>query len=123
MAVSFKGAHVPGDIILHAVFFYLRYGVSYRDLEEIMAERATDRSWRMDETYIRVKGHRKNPGLHAVEAPEQAGSHQVLRRAVEINGLPRKIVIDKSAANTQGIQDINRMLKHFGCPIRSRWRE
>ncbi len=65
--------------------FYLRYNVSYRDLEEIMAERGgfvdhatlnrwvvpyaalvaetahckkrtTDRSWRMDETYIRVRG-------------------------------------------------------------------
>ena len=39
MSVSFKGAHFPKDVILHAVFFYLRYGVSYRDLEEIMAER------------------------------------------------------------------------------------
>jgi putative transposase len=39
MSVSFKGSHFPKDIILHAVFFYLRYGVSYRDLEEIMAER------------------------------------------------------------------------------------
>ena len=39
MRISFKGAHFPKDIILHAVFFYLRYKVSYRDLEEIMAER------------------------------------------------------------------------------------
>lgn len=39
MAFSFKGAHFPKDVILFAVFFYLRYGVSNRDLEEIMAER------------------------------------------------------------------------------------
>jgi putative transposase len=85
MALSFKGAHFPRDIILHAVFFYLHYSVSYRDLEEIMAERGvrvdhatlnkwveryggqvaedarrrmrlTDRSWQMDEICIRVKG-------------------------------------------------------------------
>ena len=85
MTISFKGAHFPKDVILHAVFFYLRYGVSYRDLEEIMAERcvdldhatlnrrvgkyaglvseaaryrkcAVDRSWCMDETYVKVKG-------------------------------------------------------------------
>ena len=72
-------------MILHAVFFYVRYAVSYRDLEEILAERGvkvdhatlslwvvkyspltaskaqakkrpTAVSWRMDETYIRVKG-------------------------------------------------------------------
>ena len=37
--VSFKGAQFPRDVILHAVFFYVRYAVSYRDLEEILAER------------------------------------------------------------------------------------
>ncbi|WP_431356780.1 hypothetical protein [Paracoccus marinaquae] len=39
MTVSFKGAHFPKTVILFAVFFYVRYTVSYRDLEEIMAER------------------------------------------------------------------------------------
>nr|WP_230988262.1 hypothetical protein [Bathymodiolus japonicus methanotrophic gill symbiont] len=77
----FKGTHFPKDVILYAVFFYVRYGVSYRDLEEIMEERGvevdhatlnrwviryspaiavkaksqkreTNKSWRMDETYI-----------------------------------------------------------------------
>jgi len=76
--ISFKGAQYPKDVILFAVFFYVRYGVSYRDLEEIMGERGVlvdhttlnrwvkiyssaiaeaarrrkkscDRSWRMDE--------------------------------------------------------------------------
>lgn len=37
-AVDFKGNHFPKSAILYAVFFYVRYGVSYRDLEEIMAE-------------------------------------------------------------------------------------
>ena len=83
--IVFKGVHYPKSVILHAVFFYLRYAVSYRDLEEILAERgvavdhatlnrwvvkfspliaaraqagkrATAKSWRMDETYIKVKG-------------------------------------------------------------------
>ncbi|TWI89963.1 putative transposase, partial [Gemmobacter caeni] len=83
--IEFKGVHYPKSVILHAVFFYLRYAVSYRDLEEILAERGvkvdhatlnrwvvkfapliaaraqakkrrTAPSWRMDETYIKVKG-------------------------------------------------------------------
>ena len=37
--IDFKGVHHPKSVILYAVFFYLRYAVSYRDLEEIMAER------------------------------------------------------------------------------------
>ena len=40
--VDFKGAHYPKSVILFAVFFYLRYPVSYRDLEEIMEERGVD---------------------------------------------------------------------------------
>lgn len=85
MAISFKGAHFPRDVILHAVFYCLRYSVSYRDLEETLTERRVsvdhatlnrwivkcaplvadrarrkklccDRSRRMDETYVRVKG-------------------------------------------------------------------
>ena len=34
--------HFPKDVILYAVFFYVRYSVSYRDLEEIMAERGVE---------------------------------------------------------------------------------
>ena len=40
--ISFKGAHFPKDIILIAVFCYVRYGVSYRDLEEITEERGVN---------------------------------------------------------------------------------
>ncbi len=85
MAIDFKGAHFPKSVILYAVFFYIRYPGSYRDLQEIMAERGVDvdhatlnrwviryapqiadqaqkrkrrtlGSWRVDETYIKVKG-------------------------------------------------------------------
>ena len=38
MAVNFKGAHYPSGVILFAVYFYVRYAISCRDLEEIMAE-------------------------------------------------------------------------------------
>ena len=40
--ISFKGTHFPKDVILYAGFFYVRYGVSYRDLEEIMEERGVN---------------------------------------------------------------------------------
>jgi len=47
----------------------------------------------------------------------KAASTKFFPRTLEVNGLPRKIVIDKSGANTAGIQAINKMLKGFGCPI------
>lgn len=38
-------------------------------------------------------------------------------RALEANGLPHKIVIDRSGANTAAINAVNRILKSFGCRV------
>ncbi|EPX78273.1 Mobile element protein [Litoreibacter arenae DSM 19593] len=48
---------------------------------------------------------------------DKAAATKFFARALEVNGLPRRIVIDKSGANTAGITAINRMLKRLGCPI------
>jgi putative transposase len=120
--ISFKGAHFPKEIILYAVFFYVRYGVSYRDLEEIMEERgvnvdhttlnrwvinysplittaaekhkrAAASSWRVDETCVKVKG-----------------KWVCWYSAIDNNGLPHKVVMDKSGANYAGIESINLLM-------------
>ncbi|MEP3333108.1 MAG: IS6 family transposase, partial [Sedimentitalea sp.] len=40
--ISFKGAQYPKSVILYAVYFYVRFPVSYRELEEIITERGVD---------------------------------------------------------------------------------
>ncbi|MBN8245797.1 IS6 family transposase, partial [Nitratireductor aquimarinus] len=149
--IEFKGVHYPKSVILHAVFFYLRYAVSYRDLEEILAERGimvdhatlnrwvvkfapliavraqsrkrtTTNSWRMDETYIKVKG-RWTYLYRAVDRDGQtldfmlsehrdfAAARRFFKRAIGSNGVPDRVVIDKSAANRAGLQAVNAILK------------
>ena len=39
---GFAGFRFPSEVILLAVRWYLRYNLSYRDLEEILAERGID---------------------------------------------------------------------------------
>ena len=39
MRRDFKGRHFEGEVILWAVRWYCRYGISYRELEEMLAER------------------------------------------------------------------------------------
>lgn len=39
---AFAGFRFPPDVIVLAVRWYLRYGLSYRDLEELLAERGVD---------------------------------------------------------------------------------
>jgi hypothetical protein len=41
---DFKWRHFRGEIILSGVRWYCKYGISYRDLEEMMLERGLDGS-------------------------------------------------------------------------------
>ena len=41
-ASAFTGYRFPAEVILLAVRWYLRFALSYRDLEEILAERGID---------------------------------------------------------------------------------
>ena len=142
--VEFKGAHFPREVILYAVFFYVRYAVSYRDLEEIMAERGVAvehatlnrwvvryapqigckarsgkrsvcRSWRMDETCVKVRGqwvylcrsvakHGETVDLMLSTRRDSAAAKRFFRQAVASNGVPEKVVIDKSGSNLAGLQ-------------------
>ena len=57
--IDFKGHRIEKDIILLCVRWYLAYPLSYRHLEAAFRKgkkRAVGSSWRMDETYIKVKG-------------------------------------------------------------------
>ena len=83
--ISFAGYRFPPDLILLAVRWYLRYRLSYRDVQELLAERGVDVDhvtiyrwvqrftplvidaarpcrhsvgdrWFVDETYVRVAG-------------------------------------------------------------------
>ena len=136
--ISFKVAHYPRDVILFAVFVYVRFPVSYRDLEEIMAERGvvvdhstlnrwivkfapliaaqaqkrkgqTARSWRRDETYIKVKGkwvylyravdkHGQTLDFMLSETRDKAAATAFFAQTVTTNGWPDRVVIDKSGA-------------------------
>src|SRR4051794_9737536 len=84
-SVAFAGFRFPPEVILLAVRWYLRFGLSYRDLEELLAERgievdhvtlyrwvqrftpllvdaarpcrhAVGDRWFVDETYVKVAG-------------------------------------------------------------------
>jgi putative transposase len=147
MTVSFKGAHFPPDIILMGVRWYVAYPLSYRHVEELLEERgvpidhATIQrgvvkyspqleeafhrrkrpvwvSWRMDETYIKVKGQwyylyravdktgQTIDFLLTAQRDEHAAK-RFLIRATRRHGVPEKITIDGSAANEAALKSYN----------------
>ena len=147
MAISFKGAHFPKDIILMGIRWYVAYPLSYRHVEELMEERgvpvdhATIQrwvvkysplleeafhrrkrsvwvSWRMDETYIKVKGqwyylyravdkHGQTIDFLLTEHRDERAAKRFLTKAIRRNGLPETITIDGSAANEAAIKSYN----------------
>jgi putative transposase len=145
--ISFKGAHFVKDIILTCVRWYLAYPLSYRQLEELMQERgvpvdhatihrwvlkytprleaafhrrkrSVGSSWRMDETYIKVKGRwhylyravdksgQTIDFLLTAQRDEQAAK-RFLTKAVRRHGVPETITIDGSEANAAAIRSYN----------------
>jgi transposase, IS6 family len=110
---SFAGFRFPPDVITLAVRWYLRYGLSYRDVEELLAERGItvdhvsifrwvqrftpllaeaarpcrhrvgDRWW-VDETYVKVSGQWRYV-YRAIDQVGQVIDVYVSRRHCQVN--------------------------------------
>jgi putative transposase len=145
--VSFNGAHFPKDMILVCVQWYVAYPLSYRQVEELMQERggSVDHatinrwvrkyspqleaafhrrkrpvwlSWRMDETYIRIKGQwyylyravdktGQTSEFLLTEHRDKQAAVRFLTKAIRRHGVPEKITIEGSEANAAAIRGYN----------------
>lgn len=146
--MNFKWRHFSKKIILTCIRWYLAYPLSYRHIEELMTERGLTidhstinrwvnkysplleaearrhrkpigTSWRLDETYIKVKGKWKYlyravdkfgntiDFLLTAKRDERA-ARRFLEKAIGAFGKPEKITIDKSCANTAAIIGYNK---------------
>src|SRR6266508_572354 len=147
MAINFKGAHFPQDVILMGVRWYIAYPLSTRHIEELMEERGVEVdhstinrwvvkyspqleeafhrrkrpvwvSWRMDETYIKIKGQwyylyravdktgQTIDFLLTAQRDEHAAT-RFLTKAIRRHGVPETITIDGSEANAAAIRSYN----------------
>ena len=138
--------HYPMEVMLTCVRWYAAYPLSLRHIEEMMAERGVrvdhatihrwaikilpvlaavfrrskrpvGKSWRMDETYIKVAGQWKYL-YRAVDRDgdtidfllrakrDHAAARRFLEQAIGLHDVPEKITIDKSGANTAAIQSV-----------------
>ena len=151
MPFDTSGHSFERDIIMLNVRWYLSYKLSYRDLKEMAHERGlcvdhttiyrwvikftpgmemairnrkkpVGRSWRMDETYIKINGQWEYL-YRAVDKEGQTvdylltakrdkkAAKRFFKKAIGSNCIPEKINIDKSGANTATIKDYNKSEK------------
>jgi len=137
----------PIDVILVFIRWYAAYPLSYRHLEEMMEERGVSvdhstinrwairflplieklsrkhkrevgRSWRMDETCIKVKGvwkylyravdkEGKTVDFLLTAHRDMAAAKRFFEKAMRENDAPEKIAMDKSGANKAATDEIN----------------
>ena len=149
--MNFKGSQFEREIILWAVRWYIAYPISYRQLEEMMGERGVvvdhstlnrwvikyapefekafrrhqrpvGRSWRLDETYVKIKGKAAylyravDKNGHTIDflltpTRDRDAAEAFLRKAIRTQGLPEKITIDQSGSNTAAITHYNKIHK------------
>ena len=140
----YKRHRYPRVVIQQAVYFKLRFSLSYRDVEELMKIRGVDvdhstiqrwvfkftphviakvrnnkhqvgKRWRMDETYVKVKGQWRflyravdkqgnTVDFLLTKRRQRMSAQSFLIKAVEGNGVPEIINIDKSGSNTHAIR-------------------
>jgi putative transposase len=145
--LSFKGMRFPANVILVCIRWYATYPLSYRHLKELMDERGVSvdhstvnrwairflplieklsrkhrrkvgTSWRMDETYIKVKGawkylyravdkEGKTVDFLLTAQRDTAAAKRFFEKAMSENGVPAKIAMDKSGANKSAIDEMN----------------
>jgi putative transposase len=141
-----KGMRFPIDVILVCIRWYAAYPLSYRQLEEMMQERGVfvdhssinrwamrflpllekvfrqhkrpvGRSWRMDETYIKVKGawkylyravdkEGKTVDFLLSAKRDKTAAMRFFNQAMRDNDVPEKVTMDKSGANKAAIDQI-----------------
>ena len=126
--VHFKGKQFKKDVIIVAVGYYLRYNLSYREVQELLYDRGINvchttiyrwvqeyskvlyylwkkknrqsfYSWKMDETYIKIKGR-----------------WHYLYRAIDADGLTLDIWLRKKRDTQAAYAFLKRLHKQFGEP-------
>lgn len=134
--------------MLHAVYIKFRFSLSNKDVEELLSirnvivdhatiqrwvykltplieetfrkrKKQVGNSWRMDKTYIKVKGewmylyravNKEDNTIDFLLAKRRNkyAAHKFLLKAINISGCPKVINIDQSGANKEAIRTYNK---------------
>ena len=124
--ISYRRHRFPAEIIQHAVWLYVRFPLSYRDVEDLLAERGIDVScetvrrwpwkfglayarkltrlrprpdcrWRLDEMFVSINGRSKYPW-----------------RAVDSEGEVLDILFQSRRNKKAALKPMRKLLKKLG---------
>jgi transposase-like protein len=106
----FKGRQYPGDVILQAVRWYLRYPLAYEHVAELLAERGleVDAScvWRWVQVYSPELNKRCQPHLKRTNKSYRVDETYINEKVFSSssNRIPRVINVDKNPAYPAAVE-------------------
>jgi len=124
--VSFKRHRFPAEVIRHAVWLYFRFTLSFRDVEEMLAERGIDvsyetiRYWtlkfgRLFAQNLRRSGSRPTGRWHLDEMVVKInGQRMWLWRAVDDEGTVLDMLAQKRRNTVAAIRLLRKLLRRQG---------
>jgi len=111
---DFKGRHFRGDVILWAVRLYCRYGISYRDLETMLAERGVSVDHSTIYRWVQPEG--RAPRILASRSVFVADDRAEALRMAE-KGLSRQVKKFRAAGHTIDDTNIDTLIRTFDVHI------
>jgi putative transposase len=118
----------PPEIIQHAIWLYLRFTMSYRDVEELLAERGLDISYETVRRWVlkfgpaiarRLRQRRPRPSdrWHLDEMLVRiAGERMYLWRAVDDEGEVLDMLVQRRRDSRAALRLMRKLLKKQGFP-------
>src|SRR4029077_1222896 len=124
--LSYRRHRFPPAVIQHAIWLYLRFTLSYRDVEELLAERGLDISYETVRRWVlkfgpaiarRLRRRRPRPGdrWHLDEMVVRiAGKRMYLGRAVDHEGEVLDMLVQRRRDKRAALRLMRKLLRKQG---------
>jgi transposase, IS6 family len=128
LSSAFAGFRFPPEVILLAVRWYLRYGLSYRDLEELLVERGIEVDhvtlFRWVQRFTPILADAAGPCRHRVTSRwfvdetyvKVSGSWRYVYRAVDEQGQVIDVFVSKKRDTTAAARFFTSAIDAHGAP-------
>jgi len=123
-ALSFKRHRFPAEVIRHAVWLYFRFSLSFRDVEELLAQRGVDVCYETIRCCtikfgpqiarnLKRRRHAPSPRWHLDEVVCTIGGKRMyLWRAVDDEGEVLDLVVQKRRDTDAALKLLRRLLRN-----------
>jgi putative transposase len=124
--ISYSGYHFPPEIIQHAIWLYLRFTLSLRDVEDLLAERGLSVSYETIRRWVNHFGpsiaadlRKRRPKPHATWHLDEVylrigGRMAYLWRAVDAEGEVLDVMVQSKRNKHAALKLMRKLLKKYG---------